>query len=157
MLDFDLAARTGIVPIPVPVSRVGDPFNSDSATELERAFSDAVRDAAARGVRCRVLFLCNPGNPQGRCYSSSTLRKLLHFCTRHGIHLVADEIYALSQFDGDSNPFSSVLSIPGENSRTVDNMHCLYGLSKDFGLGGLRMGFIVTRNEQLRTALERIS
>ncbi|KAI8712154.1 Aminotran-1-2 domain-containing protein [Fusarium sp. LHS14.1] len=55
--------------------------------------------------------------------------------------------------DGTSmNPLSSSLSIPCRQ-----NVHCLYGLSKDFDMGGVRMGFLVSRNAQVRAAASKVT
>jgi aspartate/methionine/tyrosine aminotransferase len=159
MLDFDIASRNGVVSTPVAVERSihGDPFapTKEAAAELELAFEKAIDDTSARGLRCRAIFLCNPANPQGRCYSSYALDRLAQLCTRRNMHLIADEIYAMSNFSHGREPFSSVLSVPESSSDHCQNLHCLYGLSKDFSLGGLRIGFVVTRNEQIRRVLER--
>lgn len=56
--------------------------------------------------------------------------------------------------------FTSVLSLPRDEKNGIfpENIHSMYGASKDFCMGGLRLGFLVTRNEQFwktcrRTAL----
>jgi aspartate/methionine/tyrosine aminotransferase len=68
------------------------------------------------------------------------------------MHLVVDEIYAMSTLadnndDADITPFTSILSTSSQK-----NVHCLYGMSKDFNMGGLRMGFLVTRNPVIKAA-----
>jgi len=69
------------------------------------------------------------------------------------MHLVVDEIYAMSTLtdnnndDADITPFTSILS-----NSSQQNVHCLYGMSKDFNMGGLRMGFLVTRNPVIKAA-----
>ncbi|KAI8295024.1 hypothetical protein K4K59_004845 [Colletotrichum sp. SAR11_240] len=73
----------------------------------------------------------------------------------HDSRLVVDEIYGLSHFGGELEPFTSVLG--ATDQRSESHVHSLWGLSKDFGMGGLRLGFIVSRNETLREALARIS
>lgn len=85
----------------------------------------------------------------------------LKFCARHDLHLVADEIYALSSYDTpyntDSVDFVSVLALPSlagpKSLMKPENIHLLYGMSKDFSSNGLRIGCLVTRNVDFRTAL----
>ncbi|KAH7129793.1 pyridoxal phosphate-dependent transferase [Dactylonectria estremocensis] len=79
-----------------------------------------------------------------RCYSSNALTALVRFCASGHMHLVADEISALSRFSDE--PFCSVLSVQGTNVDGKQRVHSIYGLSKDFDMGGVRMGFLVTRN-----------
>ncbi len=161
MLDLSVTMRNGVVAIPVAVGgTVGvDPFaaTEQAARDVQHYFSRAIRSLSDSGIRCRAVFLCNPANPQGRCYPPATLECLARLCTQNRMHLIADEIYALSNFSGDKEPFSSVLGIPKPSTSDFQNIHCLYGMSKDFSFGGLRMGFVVSRNERLMRALKRLS
>ncbi|KAK6063774.1 ACC synthase [Seiridium cupressi] len=164
MLDYDTTVRSDVKAVPVSCSHIRDQFVSSSADALVAALEAAVDVQAKQGVRCRVLFICNPANPQGRCYSQKTLSALARFCTRRDMHLVADEIYAMSQFRlpghsaAELDEFSSVLSIPDDGKLTTHaNAHCLYGMSKDFNMGGLRMGFLVTRNKEVLAAARRVT
>lgn len=43
-------------------------------------------------------MLVNPHNPTGRIYSADTLRAYVQFAEKHDLHLIANEIYALSTF-----------------------------------------------------------
>ncbi|CVL07589.1 related to 1-aminocyclopropane-1-carboxylate synthase [Fusarium mangiferae] len=158
MLETDLTIRASVTAIPVSTSGLQDSDGESNIEQLVCTFEDAATDAEAKGIKCRVLFLCNPQNPTGRCYSPKTLYALAKWCARRGMHLVADEIYALSTFDHDENSemqnFCSVLSIPSDGV-LKDNVHCLYGMSKDFNMGGMRMGFLVTRNADIFNAATR--
>jgi gliotoxin/aspirochlorine biosynthesis aminotransferase len=90
------------------------------------------------------LVLCNPHNPLGRCFPRSILAECLRFCQEKDIHLISDEIYALSTFEShdhtEATPFRSVLNLDldlvGCDSGRV---HVLWSLSKDFGCSGLRL------------------
>lgn len=164
MLNVDLTLRSGVVPVPVSCSKISDPFKASCAESLAACLEDAIDAAVKRGVECRVLFICNPANPQGRCYSKGTLISLKEMCARRGMHLVSDEIYAMSQFQPptskvDLDGFTSVLNLPssGKKADTLQNVHCLYGLSKDFGMGGLRMAFLVTRNDEVLDVAKRVA
>ncbi|CAI7638614.1 unnamed protein product [Penicillium palitans] len=86
-----------------------DPFSPDAVARYEETFLKA-RDEA--GVTIRALLICNPHNPLGQCYSRETLEALLLFCQKYQIHLISDEVYALSVYgNDDSVGFVSVLSI----------------------------------------------
>ncbi|EXK27166.1 hypothetical protein FOMG_16238 [Fusarium oxysporum f. sp. melonis 26406] len=161
MLDYDASVRSGVTTVPVSISTISDPFEAECLPELMRLVQSAVDEAKrTRRVNCRVLFLTNPANPQGRCYSLLTLRALAIWCRNNAMHLVADEIYALSTFGTESDKvgstFSSVLSIPCDEA-TQQHIHCLYGVSEDFNMGGLRMGFLATKNSAVRTAASRVA
>ncbi|KAJ4366787.1 hypothetical protein N0V83_007312 [Neocucurbitaria cava] len=124
------------------------------------AFEDALVKSEKEGVKIRALLIVNPHNPLGRCYPKSTLVALMHFCARHTIHLISDEIYACSFFPNASfpsaPPFTSLLSIDPTGIIDASLIHVEYGLSKDFGAAGLRIGVFVTRNEQLKSAVDAV-
>ena len=50
--------------------------------------------------------------------------------------------------------FTSIVSVL--DNKLGDNVHVLYGISKDFGASGLRMGFMYTQNTKLRKAVATI-
>jgi hypothetical protein len=55
------------------------------------------------------------------------------FCESKQIHLISDEVYAMSVFDsGNPNavPFTSVLSFDTTDLIDPNLLHCLYGMSK---------------------------
>lgn len=47
-------------------------------------------------------LLCSPQNPWGRTYSKEVLLDYALFAEKHDIHLISDEIYALSVWDNPS-------------------------------------------------------
>jgi 1-aminocyclopropane-1-carboxylate synthase len=58
---------------------------------------------------------------------------LFRFCGKRKIHLISDEIYALSVYDSgepEAGPFTSVLSLNKEGLIDEKYVHVLYGLSK---------------------------
>ncbi|KAL4892653.1 aspartate aminotransferase [Aspergillus ambiguus] len=136
-------------------------------TDIEEVFSPAVvdkyevalEDATARGVTVRAVMVVNPHNPVGRCYPVETLRAILEFCNKHRLHFISDEIYASCVFDsGDASahPFTSILSLSTPDLIDPNLVHVLYGLSKDFASGGLRVGFLITKNAALRQSCKSI-
>jgi aspartate/methionine/tyrosine aminotransferase len=58
----------------------------------------------------------------------------MRFCQKHQIHLVSDEIYALTTFPTEDirnpTPFTSLLSIPKDNLIDPTLCHVLHGMSK---------------------------
>lgn len=89
------------------------------------------------------------------------LNEYLKFCARNNLHLITDEVYALSSYSTPYNTnavnFTSVLSLPSLSGPAplmpTENIHLLYGMSKDFSTNGLRIGCLVTRNADFRAAL----
>lgn len=74
----------------------------------------------------------------------------MRFCRKYSLHLISDEIYAMSKYessDAEAVPFVSILSIPPE--MPTSHIHVVYGASKDFSSNGLRLGCIYTQNSKV--------
>jgi alanine-synthesizing transaminase len=53
----------------------------------------------------RALVIIDPNNPTGAVYSADTRRALLDFADRHGLLILADEVYGDLGFDGPVEPY----------------------------------------------------
>lgn len=154
----DINLRPGVEVVEVDFGRV-DPMSPDAVQEYEKA----VLAAKDRGVAVKALMLCSPHNPLGRCYSRTALLKYLQLCQKYQVHLISDEIYALSVWDNKEDsrpvqePFTSVLSIPLQGLIEPSLVHILWGMSKDFGANGLRLGCIITHNAAFREAMKSVA
>ena len=60
------------------------------------------------------------------------LRALMALCEKNKIHLISDEVYALSTYsvDGEGSTFVSALSIDTRDLIDENRLHVLYGMSK---------------------------
>lgn len=129
-----------------------NPFSSEAIPKYQKRL-DA---AAAEGVRVRAVLIVNPNNPLGVAYPAAALRALMRFCETNELHLISDEVYALSTYrldDGQDVPFTSVLSVDSRELIHPDRLHVLYGMSKDFAAAGLRLGSLISRNTGLLRAV----
>ncbi|KAF9928551.1 hypothetical protein BGZ65_006216 [Modicella reniformis] len=142
------------------------PFGVDQVELMQQA----VDQATAEGTRVRAFVLSNPHNPLGRNYPREVLIEFLKFASRNKLHILFDEIYALSVFDyalsgeakqeqPDQTPFISVLSIPNiEDYCEKELVHVAYGMSKDFCLNGFRCGCLVSPwNKDILEAMNSIA
>ncbi|ROT35117.1 1-aminocyclopropane-1-carboxylate synthase C [Sodiomyces alkalinus F11] len=150
--DVSLRAKAQIIPVAFDDI---DPFSLDAMPYYEKALSDA----RERGILTKAMILCNPHNPLGRCFPPEVLAAYMQFCQKHNIHLISDEIYALSIWENpdapDAPPFTSTLSIDTAGRIDPSLVHVLWGMSKDFGSNGIRLGCIVSQNNNpLIRALE---
>ncbi|KAL7934671.1 PLP-dependent transferase [Trichoderma chlorosporum] len=162
MVPHNICARSGVQMIPVSTQGIPDQYSSTHAPKVVEKLEEAYLASCARGVSARALLICNPCNPTGRSYSKASLLEMARFCGRHKMHLLSDEIYAMSSFESPDpglDTFSSALSIADDLPDGVfkENIHCLYGAAKDFASGGLRLGFLVTRNELLWKTCSRLT
>lgn len=135
--DAFFTAHSGVIPIGVDVSN----FEDSLGPTLIDALEDALR-ASERKVR--ALVLSNPHNPLGKCYSKDMLQLCVKFCEKHDIHLISDEVFALSEFESPdltAGPkFTSILSVdPKLLGADPNRIHFIWSLSKDFAASGIRL------------------
>ncbi len=139
----DLETRDQLQIIPVPATSESD-FRL-TADDLERALRAAERPVKA-------LLFTTPDNPLGRVYTRAQLLEILAWSERAGIHVIFDEIYALSVF-GDQ-PFVSAASL---RASLGERVHVVWAFSKDFGASGLRCGVLVSENQELLEAVDGLA
>lgn len=146
----DMSVRPEAEVVPVDFGDI-DPVGPAAVAEYKRATLDF---EARTGKRVRAVMLCHPHNPLGRCYPRSVIVELMKFCQGRQMHLISDEIYALSVWENKVDtdvpvtPFESVLSIDTDNIIDPDLVHVIWGMSKDFGANGLRVGTIISQSNQ---------
>ena len=132
-----------------------DQFSTDAIVEYEAT----LKRAEAEGIKIRALLLCHPHNPLGKCYPKETIVGLMQLCNKYGIHLLSDEIYALSVYDvpdPTAVKYESVISFDSKEYINPDLLHLIYGFSKDLAASGLRLGVFHTHNKDLFKAMGAI-
>ncbi|KAL0243943.1 hypothetical protein I308_105206 [Cryptococcus tetragattii IND107] len=147
--DRDLISRGRVKLVPVHLS----PEQAFGPESLE-LFEQVYNTVTAQGIAVRAVIVCNPQNPLGRTYSRETLLAYAKFCENKDLHLVSDEIYAMSVYDNkdfpEALPFTSMLSLNVQEELGIDfdrsRLHVVYGMSKDFCANGLRVGSLVSQH-----------
>jgi aspartate/methionine/tyrosine aminotransferase len=86
------------------------------------------------GPRTKLIVLCTPNNPTGARLTEEELDAVARAAARHGAWVLSDEVYRGAELDGVESP-----SMWGRYDRTIVTA----GLSKAYGLPGLRIGWIV--------------
>ncbi|KAI0867721.1 pyridoxal phosphate-dependent transferase [Hypoxylon argillaceum] len=139
----------------------------------EQAIQHYVKAIEGSPCRIRGIIVCNPQNPYGHIYPDFWMEAILQFCEEQDIHYISDEIYGMSAFgpspstgfsvseksppifESPENVFKSILSFNLERlGVNPARVHCIYGISKDLGSSGLRLGFFITQqNNELCHAL----
>lgn len=155
----DISLRPGATVIPVDFDNC-DPFSLEAVQKYEHAL---LNFKETTGRKVKGLALCHPHNPLGRCYPRDVLVKLMELCQRNQMHFISDEIYALSVWKNtvDESPkpvdFESALSIDLTGIIDPQLVHILWGVSKDFGANGLRLGVIISQaNRDMLAALRSL-
>ncbi len=107
---------------------------------------------ANAGGAVKALLFTSPNNPLGIVYSGAEIEQILDWARANEVHVVFDEIYALSVY-GD-RPFTSCAQITAELG---DSVHLVWAFSKDFGASGLRCGVLVSENRDLLAAVDGLA
>ena len=85
-------------------------------------------------AKTKLVLICNPNNPTGARLTGPDLDEICRIASVHGAWVLADEIYRGAELDG-----VETASIWGRYERAIVTS----GLSKAYGLPGLRVGWIV--------------
>ncbi len=92
--------------------------------------------------RTRMVIVNFPHNPTGYLPDQKTFTDLLALVEERNLYLFSDEIYRMLEHD----PVKRLPAAADYYSRAVS----LGGLSKSFGLPGLRIGWLATRDAEAR-------
>jgi aspartate/methionine/tyrosine aminotransferase len=84
--------------------------------------------------RTRAILVCNPNNPTGARLDAAELDEICRIAAAGGAWVIANEIYRGAERDADDTP-----SVWGRYDRAIVSS----GLSKAYGLPGLRIGWLV--------------
>jgi aspartate/methionine/tyrosine aminotransferase len=113
-----------------------------SLEALERAH----QKARGQGIHVRGMVVINPGNPTGSVLDERNVEMVLDFARRHGLSLIADEVYQENVYlPGDRFvSFASVLERKGIRDVSLFSLH---SVSKGYlGECGHRGGYLECRN-----------
>ena len=113
---------------------------------------------AAITPRTRAVIINSPGNPTGAVTSAAEMARIAEVCTRHGIWVIADEVYHPFVFGDDDvrdtddvrdddvlntggKPVvaPSIAAVPGMKERTI----VVESLSKTYAMTGWRIGYLL--------------
>lgn len=100
--------------------------------------------------KTKAILLNSPCNPSGQIYDEAFIRTVVEFAEQHQIFLVMDDIYHQLVFDGKKTPN------PCAYAKDAQNLVIINGVSKLYGLTGLRIGWAVCANSALIAAMGRM-
>jgi N-succinyldiaminopimelate aminotransferase len=104
--------------------------------------------------RCRLLYLCTPGNPTGAVMPVSYLQHALEIAERHDFIIASDECYADLYLD-ETRPAPSLLRAAYDAGRhQFERCIVLHSLSKRSSLPGLRSGLVAGDPKLIATFLQ---
>ena len=102
--------------------------------------------------RTRLLLYTSPSNPLGWVASEGEQQALLDFARRHGLWLLADEVYDRLYYAGAKlgDPVPSIL----RKSTREDAVLVVHSFSKSYCMTGWRVGWLVARRDLARKATQ---
>lgn len=92
-----------------------------------------------------ICFICNPNNPTGKEWSKSELHQL--FETYPNILFIIDETYIDFSYLSDYNNIYSCTDCINK----YNNIIIMKSFSKAFGLAGLRIGYLISNKENIKS------
>ena len=107
------------------------PLVEDPAAGRWRPDLDALERVVSE--RTRLIIICTPNNPTGACLTGAELDRVAAIAARHGSWVLSDEVYRGAELGDTEAP-----SMWGRSERVIVTS----GLSKAYGLPGLRIGWI---------------
>ncbi len=88
--------------------------------------------------KTKLIAICNPNNPTGATLSDKYVREICQIARRVNAWVLSDEVYQGSELDGKDT--SSIW-------HKYDKVLAVSGLSKAYGLPGLRIGWVASDKE----------
>ncbi len=97
---------------------------------------------AAQWSRCRLLYICTPGNPSGQVMDKEILTRLIALSEQYDFIIASDECYSEIYPEGNAPP-PGLLEVAAETGNS-EFKRCLvfHSLSKRSNVPGMRSGFV---------------
>lgn len=114
----------------------------------ENRWQPSIADFAAQITgRTKAIIINSPHNPTGMVLSQEWANDLIALCEQHGLYLISDDVFALSDFA----EIGAQLNVLQYDKAILTNV-----LSKTFGLPGVRIGWVMTRNTGLTESIRNL-
>ena len=97
--------------------------------------------------RTRGILICNPNNPTGYLYTRREMNQIRDLVKEHDLYLFSDEVYREYIYTG--SPYISAMHLKG----IEDNVILIDSVSKRYSECGIRIGALITKNEEVKKAV----
>ena len=97
--------------------------------------------------RTKAILICNPNNPTGYLYTRAEMNQIRDIVKKHDLYLFSDEVYRELIYTG--SPYISACHLEGIEQNVV----LIDSVSKRYSECGIRVGALVTKNEEVRKAV----
>ena len=88
----------------------------------------------------KLIAVNSPNNPTGYTFTNEEIDRLCDICRKHDIYLFADEVYKGLEMDGEKRDWMA---------DHYDKAVSLGVMSKAYGLAGLRVGWLVSKDTDI--------
>ena len=102
---------------------------------------------AARTGKTKALLFCSPSNPTGSVYTPEQVKAIGEWALKHGVWIIADEIYEHLLYDGATAP-----SMPVVVPELADTTIILNGVAKTYAMTGWRVGWMIGPKDVIKAA-----
>lgn len=94
--------------------------------------------------RTKGIMICNPNNPTGYLYTREEMNKIRDLVKKYDLYLFSDEVYREFCYTG--SPYISAFHLKGIEQNVV----LIDSVSKRYSECGLRIGALISKNEEVR-------
>ena len=94
--------------------------------------------------RTKAILICNPNNPTGYLYTQKEMNQIRDLVKKYNLYLFSDEVYREFIYTG--SPYISAMHLEGVEQNVV----LIDSVSKRYSECGIRIGALITKNEQVR-------
>lgn len=119
------------------------------ATTIEEGFSlpKVEKFEELINERTRAILICNPNNPTGYLYTRREMNQIRDLVKKYDLYLFSDEVYREFIYTG--SPYISACHLEGIENNVV----LIDSVSKRYSECGIRVGALITKNEEVRSAV----
>ena len=119
------------------------------ATTIEEGFSLPKVEKLENLIneRTRAILICNPNNPTGYLYTRREMNQIRDLVKKYDLFLFSDEVYREFIYTG--SPYISACHLEGIEQNVV----LIDSVSKRYSECGIRIGALITKNEEVRKAV----
>lgn len=119
------------------------------ATTIEEGFSLPKVEKFEELIndRTRAILICNPNNPTGYLYTRREMHQIRDLVKKYDLYLFSDEVYREYIYTG--SPYISACHLEGIEQNVV----LIDSVSKRYSECGIRIGALITKNQEVRQAV----
>lgn len=94
--------------------------------------------------KTKAILICNPNNPTGYLYTRKEMNQIRDLVKKYNLYLFSDEVYREFIYTG--TPYISACHLKG----IEQNVILIDSVSKRYSECGIRVGALITKNEEVR-------